>query len=331
MAFQCASTIPSLERRERDRYPPSTASPTSIQREKKTLSPSATVQDPASPCPACRGTRFRKLFTKKAHDFWKCEGCGLERQQPLPSQADLKAFYEQSYTGGLYKEFASALEIKRLTAAYRFRAIREICPGQRWLDVGASNGVFVEYLRERGIDAHGIDLSERAVAQARARGLPVEASLPEDYRPERPFDVVTCFDLIEHAIDPVASMRAIHRLLIPGGKVVITLPNQGSAIRRVMGPRWFFYIPEEHLHYFNPSNIRRLMARTGFETERVGPIAKPLSYRYSLVQFAEYNPALHRALSSLSRALPSRLLDWVMPLHIGEMLVVAHRESAPGA
>jgi 2-polyprenyl-3-methyl-5-hydroxy-6-metoxy-1,4-benzoquinol methylase len=285
------------------------------------------VEVSAPPCPACRGTRFRKLFTKKDRDFWKCEACGLERQQPLPTLAELKSFYEQSYADGLYKEFASAHEMKRLTAAHRFRTIQRDCPGARWLDVGASTGVFVEYLREQGLDAHGIDLSENAVAEAQARGVPVQASQLDDYRPERPFDVITCFDLIEHVIDPVQSLSAIHRLLVPGGKVVITLPNQNSAFRRVMGPRWFFYIPEEHLHYFNPSNVRRLLSRTGFKTERVGRISKPLTYRYSLLQFAEYNPTVYRTLKSLSRALPSKTLDWVMPLYIGEMLVVARRES----
>lgn len=279
------------------------------------------------PCPVCQGTRFRKLFTKKGRDFWKCTECGLERQYPLPTIADLQAFYELSYAAGLYREFASAVELKRLTAEHRFRMIRDECPGHRWLDVGASNGVFVEFLRARGIDAHGIDLSHVAVAQARARGVPVESTRLEDYRAEAPFDVVSAFDLIEHAIDPVASLRAIHLLLAPGGKLVITLPNRDSAIRRLMGWRWFFYIPEEHLHYFGPSTIRRLLSRAGFATERVASISKPLSYRYSLAQLAEYNPTLHRPLRSLSRVLPSRVLDCVVPLPIGEMLVIARRES----
>jgi len=289
------------------------------------------VQESGPACPACQGIRFRKLFTKKGRDFWKCQECGLERQHPLPTLGDLKAFYERSYANGLYRESTSALELKRVTALHRFRAIRHDCPGRRWLDVGASNGVFVELLRERGIDAHGIDLSEVAVAQARARGLPVEASPLEDYRADAPFDVLSAFDLIEHAIDPAQSLRAMQRLLVPGGRMAITLPNLESAFRRLMGRRWFFYIPEEHLHYFGPSSIRRLLSRAGFATERIGSFSKPLSYRYSLAQLAEYNPSLHRTLRSISRALPRRLLDWVLPLPIGEMLVIARRESAPRA
>jgi SAM-dependent methyltransferase len=168
-----------------------------------------------------------------------------------------------------------------------------------------------------------------AVAQARAKGLPVEQSLAEDYQPEAPFDVVTCFDLVEHAIDPVQCLTAVHRLLVHGGKVVITLPNQASAIRKVMGPRWYFYIPGEHLHYFNPSTIRRLLSRTGFETERVVGISKPLSYRYSLTNLPNTTPrCTNPALVPGASVSTARL---VPPLYIGEMLVIAHRESSPGA
>jgi 2-polyprenyl-3-methyl-5-hydroxy-6-metoxy-1,4-benzoquinol methylase len=275
----------------------------------------------------CGGTRFRKIFSKKGHDFWKCTDCGLERLQPLPTLDELKAYYDDSYANGLYKEFVSATEVKRLTAERRLREIEPFCPKGRWLDVGSSNGVFVEQARERGIDAHGIELSEVAVAQARARGLPVMQSTLEEYQPEAPYDVVTCFDLLEHALDPVDALRQVHRLLVPGGKLVITLPNRDSVFRRLMGRRWYFYIPEEHFHYFNPATIRRLLARTDFETERCMRTLKPLSYRYSLTQFAEYNPSLHRTLRSVSKALPERWLDWVLPLYIGEMLVVASRRG----
>src|SRR5262249_48930103 len=115
-----------------------------------------------------------------------------------------------------------------------------------------------------------------------------------------------------------------------GGKVAISVPNQGSLTRRVMGPRWYFYIPEEHLHYFNPSNIRRFLSRGGFETEHCGRTWKPLTYRYALLHSKEYNPALYRVMNVASKLMPASLLDWVAPLYIGEMLVIARRLDARG-
>jgi 2-polyprenyl-3-methyl-5-hydroxy-6-metoxy-1,4-benzoquinol methylase len=280
-----------------------------------------------SPCPACGQNRFRKAFSKKGFDFWTCTGCGLERRHPLPTLAELKAYYDASYAGGLYREFITATDMKRATAERRLREIGGGALGRRWLDVGCSNGVLVELLRARGVDAHGIELSDVPVAEARARGLPVERSSLEDYRPDAPYDVVTCFDVIEHAIDPVRSLEALHRLLVPGGTLVLTSPNQGSAIRRLMGASWYFYIPEEHLHYFNPETVRRLLRRTGFDPLRVGRTLKPLSLRYSLAQLAEYAPRLHQAARALARVTPRPFLNRVLPLDIGEMIVIARRRG----
>jgi 2-polyprenyl-3-methyl-5-hydroxy-6-metoxy-1,4-benzoquinol methylase len=288
---------------------------------------SSAVQTQSPPCPACGGSAFRKIFTKKGYHFWKCVDCGLERRHPLPTLEDLKTYYDSSYVHGLYREFIVATQMKRATAERRFREIESSAQGGRWLDVGCSNGVFVELLRARGLDAHGIELSEVPVAEARARGLPVERSALEDYRPEAPFDVITCFDLLEHAIDPIVSLEALHRLLAPGGTLVVTAPNQGSTIRRVMGPSWYFYIPEEHLHYFNRSTMRRLLTRVGFDVIRLGRTLKPLSLRYSLAQLAEYTPALHRLLQGLAQAVPDALLDRVLPLYIGEMIAIARRRE----
>ncbi len=284
----------------------------------------------APPCPVCHATDFRRIFVKKGREFWRCTACGLERQQPLPTLAELRAFYNRSYIEGLYRIFAAAEEMKARTAAHRFREIRSFLPRGRWLDVGSANGMFVEHVRGQGIDAHGIELSDVAVAQARERGLPVVQSTVEDYRPEAPFDAITCFDLIEHVIDPVQCLASIRALLRDGGKVAITVPNQGSLTRRVMGPHWYFYIPEEHLHYFNPTNIRRFLSRGGFATERCGRTWKPLTYRYALMHSKEYNPSLHRVMNAASKLMPASLLDWVTPLYIGEMLVIARRQDARG-
>src|SRR5262245_52542264 len=289
-------------------------------------SPSGSAAAPGvPPCPACEGRDFRKSFTKKGHDFWKCASCGLERQQPLPTLAELKAYYDGSYTEGMYKEFTSATEMKRMTAAQRYKEVRPYVPPGRWLDVGCANGVFIDHVRGQGIDAHGIELSDVAVAQAKERGLPVVQSTVEDYRPDAPFDAVTCFDLVEHVIDPVQCLTSIRGLLRDGGKVAITVPNQGSVIRKLMGPRWYFYIPEEHLHYFNPSTIRRFLSRTGFDTERCGQTWKPLTYRYSLTQFVEYNPSIYKVMNAASKLMPASLLDWTLPLYIGEMMVIARK------
>ncbi len=95
-------------------------------------------------CPVCGGVDFQYLFKKHGRDFWRCRTCGMQRQWPLPSLEELAAYYEQSYRDGMYQAFTAAEEMKRLTAAARYRQIARHCHRGRRLDVGCSNGVFLE-------------------------------------------------------------------------------------------------------------------------------------------------------------------------------------------
>jgi hypothetical protein len=92
-----------------------------------------------------------------------------------------------------------------------------------------------------------------------------------------------------------------------------------------MGQRWYFYIPEEHLHYFSPSTLGRLLTRAGFEVLRCRPTYKPLTFDYSLVQFREYNPWIYRPLSVVAKVLPRSLRNVSVPLYIGETMVIARK------
>lgn len=280
-----------------------------------------------SPCPVCENRLFRKLFSKKGRDFWKCGSCGFEMQFPLPSLEKLKEYYDESYVTGMYKTFVEAREMKRLTAQRRIKEILPYSRRGRWLDVGCSDGVFVETAREKGIDCEGIDFSEKAVAGARELGRPVLCGTVEDYRPDYHYDSVTGFDVVEHVIDPIGFLMAIHRLLVPGGRVCLSAPNQGSMICKIMGKRWYFYIPEEHLQYFNPSTLGRLLSGTGFEVVQCARTLKPLTMVYSLSQFKEYNPSIYFLLKVLVKALPRRLVEYSVPLYIGEMMVIAERRD----
>jgi 2-polyprenyl-3-methyl-5-hydroxy-6-metoxy-1,4-benzoquinol methylase len=276
-----------------------------------------------SPCPVCQNIFFRKIFTKKGKDFWKCTNCGLEKIYPLPSLEDLKDYYDESYTEGMYKIFTDARKMKQMTAKERLKQISSYCPQGRWLDVGCSDGGFVEQARLAGILAEGIDLSKVAIQEAGKRNLPVYYSAIEDFKPEYEYNTITAFDVLEHVIDPTSFMKSLHRLLLPGGKIALSVPDQGSLICKLMGKAWYFYIPEEHLHYFNISNITKLLNKMGFVVERCARAYKPLTYSYSLTQFKEYNPSIYTILSVISKFIPEKIQNFAIPLYIGEMMVIA--------
>ena len=83
------------------------------------------------------------------------------------------------------------------------------------------------------------------------------------------FDAVSLFDVLEHLVDPAATLRACVRLLKASGILFAYVPNYDSASRLLMGADAHFIWPTHHLNYYTPITIRDLLDREGLSTEYV--------------------------------------------------------------
>jgi SAM-dependent methyltransferase len=104
---------------------------------------------------------------------------------------------------------------------------RHAPPPGRLVEGGVGSARNLIEFRDRGYDVAGLDLMPEAVAHARQRGL--DDVHEHDLTRPWPFeegsaDVVVLLDVLEHLSDPVGTLRHIHRVLKPGGKVVLTVP-----------------------------------------------------------------------------------------------------------
>jgi len=99
----------------------------------------------------------------------------------------------------------------------------------RALDLGAGCGWFV---RELGPGAHGVELSEDAVAFAAEAGADVEHGRIEDVLPAEGLELVSCLDVLPHReVDEPAVLRDAGASLAPGGRLLLRLP----AFQRLYG------------------------------------------------------------------------------------------------
>jgi SAM-dependent methyltransferase len=109
-----------------------------------------------------------------------------------------------------------------------FAVLDRALPGARplqVLDVGCGAGNMIHHLGRYG-EVKGIEVDPRPVLVARQRGYDVQQhDATRDFPfPEGYFDLVTVLDVIEHNEDDVAVLRSCHRVLKPGGHIVITVP-----------------------------------------------------------------------------------------------------------
>lgn len=92
------------------------------------------------------------------------------------------------------------------------------------LDVGCGTGLLMQEMQQFG-QVEGVDMSERAVAYCRERGLnPVVGSADHLPFSDGSFDVVVMLDVLEHLEDDSAGAREVNRVLRPGGVAIIAAP-----------------------------------------------------------------------------------------------------------
>jgi 2-polyprenyl-3-methyl-5-hydroxy-6-metoxy-1,4-benzoquinol methylase len=202
----------------------------------------------------------------------RCTACDLVYVNPTFDEAHYKSVYASQD----YQDIVRDLGIKshdyrvQRFGAERVRLMAEHLPAvrsPRYLDVGCSTGFVVEAARASGWEAIGVDLNPSAIEYGRSRGLDVRAVDLEEagFDPES-FDAVSLFDVLEHLLDPVRTLRACTRLLRNGGIVFLYVPNYDSASRLLMGKDAHFIWPTHHLNYYTPATIRDLMTRESLDT-----------------------------------------------------------------
>jgi 2-polyprenyl-3-methyl-5-hydroxy-6-metoxy-1,4-benzoquinol methylase len=220
-------------------------------------------------CPGCGHTRARARFAIEGLTarLVVCPVCGLGRLHPMPSEAEVAAFYPPEYYGDEGKKFVPLIELPlRLVGQRHVRFLmRDLRPGARVLDLGCGRGVLLGALADRGFDVHGVELSEAAARGADPRAqIRIAPTLAAAGYPAAFFDRAVVWHVLEHLRDPAATVAELRRVLRPGGELVLSVPNFGSAQARWAGAAWFHLDPPRHLWHFSLDSLRRLVTRAGF-------------------------------------------------------------------
>jgi len=143
-------------------------------------------------------------------------------------------------------------------------------PGGALLDVGCGAGGYLDLMRALGwVRVVGVDISARGVATARdALGIDArQGELSEIGFADETFDAVSLSHTLEHVADPVALLQEVRRVLRPGGRVAILVPNVRSMLSRMLSPYWLGLETPRHLVNFSPEGLRTAVERSGLELE----------------------------------------------------------------
>jgi SAM-dependent methyltransferase len=211
--------------------------------------------------------------------------------------------------------------------------VPRLTPRARVLEAGTGTGRLAVYLaRVAPVDVTALDLSPESLALGRRLAVSasplagsvsfVEGDLYELPFQEGRFDVVLSDSVIEHLRDPAAALKEFHRVLRPGGVVVLSVPN------RWRPDGWDLYRRLAATPYrqtsFSPPGLRALLRDAGFEpVEMFGDelwLSRNLSLLRAAVPFRRAQQVPRESASATARSerpLPIRLLrqtlDQVLP------------------
>jgi SAM-dependent methyltransferase len=137
------------------------------------------------------------------------------------------------------------------------------------LEVGAGNGGFVQAALGRGWKVDANEVSDSGLEMLRRTAATVfSGDLTSAHYPDAKFDLVVSLEVIEHLPAPLDLVREMWRVTRPGGLLILTTPNFNGLSRRYLGIRWRVIDPE-HLGYFTPSTLFRLLRDVGYKSVRV--------------------------------------------------------------
>ncbi|MGQ0675703.1 MAG: class I SAM-dependent methyltransferase [Rhodospirillales bacterium] len=153
---------------------------------------------------------------------------------------------------------------------------RAYLPPGRVVDVGCGDGAQIAALPQ-GYVPCGIEISTAIAARAQAAleprgGFAVNAPAIEGLKrlPAGGFTGVVMRSFLEHDSDPRDTLAGVARALAPGGAAIIKVPNYASVNRIVMGRRWCGFRWPDHVNYFTPASLTRMIEGTGLRIARFG-------------------------------------------------------------
>jgi 2-polyprenyl-3-methyl-5-hydroxy-6-metoxy-1,4-benzoquinol methylase len=235
-------------------------------------------------CPLCGGADWTTLVT--ADDFdapsprptftvVRCGDCGLCFTNPRPDAAEIGRFYAADY-------LPHQISRQPITAFDHFKInLRELLPifprdyergdfrplgERRLLDFGCGAGAFLLRMKDRGWTATGLDFSEATVERLRTDlGLnALVGTLPHAALAPNSFDLVTLWHSLEHVHQPLDTLREVHRLLSPGGQVLVAVPNIDSISFAWFHADWFGLDVPRHLTHYSPVTLKTMLEKAGF-------------------------------------------------------------------
>lgn len=252
----------------------------------------------------------------------RCKNCGLIYLSPRP-KAQLII---DGYTRSEDRRYLSQEKTRQRTYRNCIKIIKNLRESGRLLDVGAACGIFVKVARDAGYDACGIEPSVWMckVAKDYYNVSVLPAVLEEAKFADNSFDIITMWDVLEHILDPMRTLKEVKRILRPGGLLLINCPCIDDPLAKIFGRHWWFLV-SIHLFYFNSKTLSLYLDSLGFEKIMRKMHIQRLTYGYLVERLNVYSPVLAK-IAKFAYIIPN-FKNFAVPYFASQYLTVAKNKK----
>jgi SAM-dependent methyltransferase len=226
-----------------------------------------------SNCPVCLSTATEEFSQQRwqigadIYRLQECQTCGSAFTWPRPSDAALQVIYATSFD---YRWYRDHFDAKLQDCRMRVQEYQPLL-GRRVLDFGGGVGYFSQALREAGLESTTYDPYLSGPIPARSA-----------------WDTVVALHVLEHSNDLDRTMSEIKEWLVPGGRLIVAVPNFSGLGYKKLGMRWVWAQPPViHVHHFTAAGLTSLLSRHGYEDIRVSFHERWDANNYCDVEHAE--------------------------------------------
>jgi SAM-dependent methyltransferase len=231
-----------------------------------------------SNCALCNSTAISEVLKAKDHTvsgetfaIWECASCTARFTQDVPNAAEIGRYYQS-------ENYISHSNTKRGLVNKLYHRVRTITLAQKrslvkkatgldignLLDIGAGTGLFVDAMRKAGWKVTGLEPGEEARRHAREMNIVLNDAADLFSLAPASFNAITMWHVLEHVHDLHGYLSQIAKLLQPGGRLIIAVPNYTAADAKAYGANWAAYDVPRHLYHFSPAAMRKLLQQHGF-------------------------------------------------------------------
>ncbi len=158
----------------------------------------------------------------------------------------------------------------------RFLTHATLLSGDHCIDLGSDTGYNAALLPD-GITPVGIEISAFLAQKSTERfvsrgGSVIHAPALQGLQSllSNSFGGALAISYLEHECCPNAVLKELHRVLRPSAPLIIKVPNYGCWLRFARGRHWSGYRFPDHVNYFTPESLTRILRRNGYSIQKFG-------------------------------------------------------------